>query len=112
MRVKDVRLKLPAQMDQGRKIPCKLKWAAFLTLAYFRPAYAMRIEKPIVMSSRAGKDDFVAFLRLSAGEIDGNINVPIAMLAMLDQMDNSHCLSLALAHAFIECRDRHASILR
>jgi hypothetical protein len=50
----------------------------------------MRVEKRIVMPSGACIDDLMAFPHLSASQIDGDIDVPIAMHAVLDQMENAH----------------------
>jgi hypothetical protein len=48
--------------------------------------------------------------RLSAGEIDGGVDVPIRRLAMLDQMENAHCFSGMLARGFVECHGWHLLI--
>jgi hypothetical protein len=90
MRVNDVRLKRPAQTDQSGKIANKRQWVALLTLAYLHSPHAMRVEKRIVMASGACIDDLMAFPRLSASQIDGDIDVPITMHAVLDQMKYAH----------------------
>jgi len=90
MRVNDIRLKRPAQTDQSGKIANERQWVAFLTLAYLNSPHAMRVEKRIVMPSSACIDDLMAFPRLSASQIDGDIDVPITIHAVLDQMENAH----------------------
>jgi len=89
MRVNDIRLKAPAQTDQSGEIASERKRVVVLALAYLRAPYAMRVQKRIVMTSGAGIDNSMPLPRLSAGEIDGDVDVPIRMLAMLDQMKNT-----------------------
>ena len=82
----NVRLKRPAQTDQSGKIANERQWVALLTLAYLHSPHAMRVEKRSVMPSSASIDDLMAFPRLSASQIDGDIDVPITMHAVLDQV--------------------------
>jgi hypothetical protein len=80
----DIRLKAPAQTHQSSKIASERPWAALLTLAYLHAPHTMRVKKLVVMTSGAGVNDLMALPRLSAGQIDGDVDVPITMLAMLD----------------------------
>ena len=110
MRVNDIRLKAPAQTDQSGEIASERKRVVVLALAYLRAPYAMRVQKRIVMTSGAGIDNSMPLPRLSAGEIDGDVDVPIRRLAMLDQMENAHCFSGMLARGFVECHGWHLLI--
>lgn len=53
------------------------------------------------MATGAGVDNLMSLLHLSARQVDSNVDVPIAMQAMLDQMENMHRLSGTLAREFV-----------
>ena len=116
MRVNDIRLKPAAQTDQCHKVANEREWAVLLALAYLRAPHAIRVEKRIVMASGAGVDNLMALPRLPAGQIDCNVDVPIRMPAMLDQMEDAHCLTGTLSltgtltRGFVKCRGWHLLI--
>jgi len=90
MCVDDIRLEFPAQTDQRGEIAKEHEWVALLALVNLYAPDTIRVEKRIVMTSGTGIDDLMAFPRLFASQIDGHIDVPITMIAVLDQMENAH----------------------
>jgi hypothetical protein len=97
----DIRLKPPAQPHQGRNTASERQGTALLALAYLCALHAMRVEKRIVMAPAAGVDNLMSLSHLSARQVDSNVDIPIAMPAMLDQMKNMHRLSGTLARGFV-----------
>lgn len=84
MCVDDIRLESSAKADQGGQVSKNRKQLALL--ADRLAPYAFRSEEGFVIASGACINDLMALPRLHASEINGEMNISMGMIAMLDQM--------------------------